>query len=519
MAAERPIFDPNRITPPQQELPTTRTLSVTQLNSLIKRILNDHLPTTIHLVGQISNLTHPISGHLYLTLKDEHSEIRAVMWRSAASTLKFKPVDGMEVIATGQVDHYEPRGQCQFYIRKLEPRGTGALELAFRQMRDRLSDEGLFDPKHKKTIPRFPHQIAVVTSSTGAAIRDILKTIRKRYPCASVLLHPARVQGEGAALEIAEAVKRLNRLADSLGGIEVMIVGRGGGSIEDLWPFNEEIVAQAIYNSKIPIISAVGHEIDVTIADLVADVRAPTPTAAGEIVVPVLDEVLEFLANTASQLQRAVRHGLDLAASRLQAVRQIEWFRDPIIVINRKEQQLDELNSRFQLCWARRLSQAHQRLHQIEMVLAKIQPATFIRYQQSRLNNITRHLRWRIQQYIRNTEHKIDRTRNNLLAASPKHRLELDREKITKYIGNLNRIITHRTKLTQHTLESLTARIEATSYRQTLTRGYTITRLSRGRSVITRPDQVQPGWKIVTETMNGEFESRIIDSDQKELFE
>ena len=320
MARPRGIFDPDRMSVSADAPATPRTLTVSQLNALVKRVLGDQLPGTIHLIGEISNLSRPASGHVYLTLKDDRGEVRCAMWRSSVSALKFAPADGQEVIATGHVELYEPRGQYQFQIRKLEPRGTGALELAFRQLRARLARDGLFEAGRKKPIPRYPRHIAVVTSATGAAVRDILKTLKRRCPCVSVFLYPVRVQGDGAAREIADAVTRLNRCAAALGGIDAMIVGRGGGSLEDLWAFNEEIVARAIYASRIPVISAVGHEVDVTIADLVADLRAPTPTAAAELAVPILDEVLETLTRHESRIRRAARHRLDLSRSRIEAV-------------------------------------------------------------------------------------------------------------------------------------------------------------------------------------------------------
>ncbi len=246
MAGPRPIFDPDRMKGGAATPALPKTLTPSQLNAFVKRVLGDHLPGTIHLVGEISNLARPASGHVYLTLKDERSEVRCVMWRSAAQTLKFQLNDGQEVIATGFVDVYEPRGQLQFYAQKIEPRGVGSLELAFRQLRDRLAKEGLFEPGHKKPIPRFPRRLAIVTSATGAALHDILQTLRRRYPCVDVLIDSVRVQGEGAAKEIAAAVNRLNRHSKALGEIDVLIVGRGGGSLEDLWAFNEEVVARAI---------------------------------------------------------------------------------------------------------------------------------------------------------------------------------------------------------------------------------------------------------------------------------
>lgn len=468
------MFDPTPTEPRAGQAPGPRLLSVSQLNALIRQVLGDNLPGTIHLVGQISNLNRHTSGHLYLTLKDDQSEIKAVMWKSSAGTLKFKPADGLEVVATGYVDMYAPRGLCQFYISKLEPRGVGALELAFRQLHEKLTREGLFDPAHKRGIPRFPRTIAVVTSPTGAAIRDILHTIRRRYGCASVLLHPVKVQGEGAAADIAAAITRLNRLATKLGGIDVMIVSRGGGSLEDLWAFNEEVVARAIFASKIPIISGVGHEVDITIADLVADLRAPTPTAAAEMACPVLDEILDELAACESRLRRAVRHRLERTRHDLAAVERLEWFRDPCGLLNRAQQQLDEMLSRLQYCCSHHLSGHRERLHAAHVRLAARQPAV---------------------------------------------RLNSERQALRQDLRHLARLVSHALELDRRTLDSAALRLDASGYQRTLARGFTITRLKRGRQIITHPAQAVPGDLIITETHDGQFESRVQDPRQPGLFD
>ena len=468
------MFDRDRRQTTPQAPSTLRPLTVSQLNALIRQVLADNLPGTIHLVGEISNLSRHSSGHVYLTLKDDQGEIKAVMWKSNAAGLKFKPTDGLEVVATGYVDVYGPRGQYQFYINRLEPRGVGALELAFRQLHTRLEREGLFDPARKRKIPRFPRTIGVVTSPTGAAIRDILHTIRRRYCCASILLHPVKVQGEGAAEEIAAAIARLNRFSDSLGGIDVLIVGRGGGSLEDLWAFNEEVVARAVHASRIPVISGVGHEVDVTICDLVADLRAPTPTAAAELACPVLDEVLDDLAGCELRLRRAIRNHLDHAHRDLAGIERLEWFRDPCGHLRRAEQQLDEMLSRLAYGCSRRLARYRERLHEIHVRLAARQPTARLQSEKMALRQDLRHL-----------------------VRMVKHRLELD----------------------ARGLESFHARIEASSYRQTLARGFSITRLKRGRRIITGPDQVSPGDLVITETAAGEFESRVEDPRQPRLFD
>ncbi|MBR4029804.1 MAG: exodeoxyribonuclease VII large subunit [Clostridia bacterium] len=276
-----------------------RVLSVSQLNSYIKRMLdNDLLLSGVWLKGEISNFKHHTSGHMYMTLKDEQSAVRAVMFKGATFSLKFKPEDGMKVLVFGRVSVFESAGQYQVYIEAMQPDGLGSLYVAYEQMKARLEEEGLFSSEHKKKIPEFPEKIAVVTSPTGAAIQDILNVLGRRYPYADVVVIPVLVQGDGAAEQIADAIEYVNkkRIAD------VMIVGRGGGSIEDLWAFNEEVCARAIYNSEIPVISAVGHETDFTIADFVADMRAPTPSAAAELAVPSMLELKAVIENLKSRM-------------------------------------------------------------------------------------------------------------------------------------------------------------------------------------------------------------------------
>lgn len=509
MELPRPAFDPDRMAVAKAKPAVPREVTVSQLNALIKLILADSLPGTIYLVGEISNLKRADSGHVYLTLKDNRSEIRGVMWRSAASAIKFKPADGLEVIATGHVEVYEPRGQYQFIIRKLEPRGTGALELAFRQLHARLAKEGLFDQARKKPLPRFPQRIAVVTSPTGAAIRDILRTLQRRFPCIRVLIHPVRVQGEGAAEDIATAIRRLNEQSTALGGIDVMIVGRGGGSLEDLWAFNEEIVARAVVASRIPIVSGVGHEVDTTICDLAADLRAPTPTAAAVAAMPSAPEILNGLDDVARRLGRAMNHRVALAQSRLAGLERLEWFRDPLAILHRHEQRLDEIASRLRLLVSRRTADAHRRLNQLEALLASIQPRAFLQQEHARLVRIAYRLNWALQQQVRRSERRLDQAREALMAATPAILIGRHRQDLQAFEHALDQAVRHRLENIRDRLDSLETRLQATSYRSTLARGFTITRRWPDRQVITNADQVSIGDDVITETAQGEFTSRV----------
>ena len=292
-------------------------LSVQALTKYVKKKFDadPHL-RNVYVKGELSNVNNHPSGHIYFTLKDEHSRIQSAMFRSNASKLKFKPESGMNVLLTGDVTIYEASGQYQLYVQTMEPDGVGALYLAFEQLKESLGKEGLFDERWKRPLPPFPKTIGVVTAQTGAAIRDICTTIERRYPLAEIILFPAIVQGPHAAPSIVKAIGQ----ADKLGTVDVLIVGRGGGSIEDLWAFNEEVVARAIFSCKIPVISAVGHETDTTIADFVADRRAPTPTAAAEIAVPARDELFARVLDRKRAIFRFMSNKINNEKKRLKTL-------------------------------------------------------------------------------------------------------------------------------------------------------------------------------------------------------
>jgi exodeoxyribonuclease VII large subunit len=316
----------------------TRTfLTISELNEIIKRTIESQLDA-VWVVGEISNLRVPPSGHCYFTLKDEKSQIAAVMFRRQGAALRFTPENGMEVLCFGRVSLYSVRGDLQLYIESMEPRGQGALYLAFEQLKQKLALEGLFAPERKRPLPFLPAAIGIVTSDKGAALYDMLRIIGDRFPDRRVVIRPVKVQGEGAAQEIAAAIVELDRS----GAVEVMIVGRGGGSLEDLWAFNEEIVARAIFASTVPVISAVGHEIDFTIADFVADQRAPTPTAAAEMVVPCKADLEEQIVSLQGALLRGTQIKLEMARETLRGL--VKRLSDPGRKLRENQQRLDELS-------------------------------------------------------------------------------------------------------------------------------------------------------------------------------
>ncbi len=335
--------------------PPRRVLTVSELTILVRDTLEVRF-SDLWVEGDVSNLRAPGSGHLYFTLKDESSQIRAVLFRSGSLRLRFAPRDGMQVIARGRLTVYEPRGEYQIVIEYLEPKGLGALQLAFEQLKERLAREGLFNPDRKRPLPAFPGRVGVVTSLDGAAVRDIVSVLRRRCPILSVLIAPVPVQGEGAAAQIADAIRTL-----SISGlVDVMIVGRGGGSLEDLWCFNEEVVIRAIAESKVPVVSAVGHEIDSTLADFAADYRAATPSAAAEAVAPVLEEVVERLHQLTERACRAVRSRLAAAANRLQSCR--NGFSIGRLRVQRESQRLDDVSVRLTMGMRKTLAGMRQRV-------------------------------------------------------------------------------------------------------------------------------------------------------------
>ena len=317
--------------------PQRRVFTVSELNLEIKGLLEKRFPD-IWVAGEVSNYRGATSGHLYFTLKDSSAQIRAVCFRNQARYLKFKPQDGISVIARGHLGVYEARGEYQLYVDYLEPAGVGALQLAFEQLKEKLAAEGLFDPARKKPLPVLPRAIGVVTSPTGAVIRDILRVLKRRFRNMNVTLYPVKVQGEGAAEEIAKGIDYFNRQHAA----EVLIVARGGGSLEDLWAFNEETVARAIAGSKIPVISAVGHETDFTIADFVADLRAPTPSAAAELVVHRKQDFVDEIRDRARRITQVIRLKISEARGQLTALRLHHVFQTIRTRLGERAQRVDD---------------------------------------------------------------------------------------------------------------------------------------------------------------------------------
>jgi exodeoxyribonuclease VII large subunit len=354
MAGDYPLFA-------QAAEATPRVLSVSQLSQLIEGTLESAFQS-VWVSGEVSEVSRPHSGHVYFTLRDEASQIRAVIWRSVASRLRFKLEDGQQVICHGDLDVYPPRGTYQLVVQQVEPEGLGALQLAFKQLQARLAAEGLFEPERKRSLPLFPRRVGFVTSPSGAAIRDFLQVAARRFHGVEILVIPARVQGDGAGAEIAHGIELANRLRPEL---DVLVVGRGGGSLEDLWSFNEEIVVRAIFASHVPVVSAVGHEIDVTLSDLVADVRALTPSEAAELVIPSAEELTARLAAFQRRIVSMLRSRASAARRHVEQLARSRVLRNPKALIYDRARRLDELDAHVERAIRRRLKSAGERLSAI----------------------------------------------------------------------------------------------------------------------------------------------------------
>ncbi|MFM4976807.1 exodeoxyribonuclease VII large subunit [Aeromonas rivipollensis] len=432
--------------------------TVTRLNSAVRMILEQDLGL-VWLTGELSNLAMPSSGHWYFSLKDISAQVRCAMFKGNNRRVPFRPQDGMQVLVQARVSLYEPRGDYQLIIESMQPAGDGMLALRFEELKRRLGAEGLFDEGRKRPLPREPRAVGLVTSATGAALHDMLTVLERRAPDLPVFIYPTQVQGSAAISQIVAAITLANRRAE----VDVLIVGRGGGSLEDLWCFNEEAVARAIAGSAIPVVSAVGHEVDVTISDFAADLRAPTPSAAAELVAPDrsaraqrLVHLKQRLVQAISRRQTAARHGFALLQKRLD-------HQDPKRRLEQQSQRLDELSGRLQQLLNLRLHQGERRLANLELRLQARSPST--------------------------------------LLAAGKRRHQLAEER-------LHSLMNKRQDLAAHRLAMLSARLDGVSPLATLGRGYSITRTPSGE-VISRAAQVSPGQQLVTMLAEGELRVRV----------
>ena len=384
----REIFEEPPGEPVLPRRPPRRVITVSQLNGSIRSLLEGQLGE-LWVEGEISNCRVWNTGHMYFTLKDDGAQVRAVMFRMALRYLRFKPEDGLRVVARGQISVYEPKGEYQMVCEHMEPHGLGALQLAFDQLKRKLQAEGLFDQGRKRPLPALPRKIGIVTSLDGAAIRDIVKVLRRRHPNAHLVIRAARVQGDGAAGEVSRAIRTLGKVR----GVDVIIAGRGGGSAEDLWAFNEEVVARAIAECPVPVISAVGHESDVTIADFVADLRAATPSAAAELVVAAKDDFCHRIDRLQQRLQAAARHGLHHRRVTVQALTARRGFAGWPARLALHGRQAAELTHALTRAWRARLARRHRDFQSLRQRLEATDLRRRLAVSRGRLGNAEQRLR------------------------------------------------------------------------------------------------------------------------------
>ncbi len=399
----------------QTELALNRDIyTVSRLNTEVARLLNGSFPL-IWLEAEISNLARPRSGHLYFSLKDDQAQIRAAMFRNRSQLLEFTPEEGMQVLVRARVGLYEPRGDFQLVIEHMEETGSGALQKAFEALKRKLQAEGLFDPEHKQATPAFPQHIGVITSPSGAAIRDVLSVLKRRYPFAAILIYPVPVQGADAAEEIAATLK----LASIRDECDVLLLVRGGGSLEDLQPFNDERVARAIAGTTIPLVSGVGHEVDFTIADFVADVRAPTPSAAAELISPDIDELRQQTSRLSTQLQLLINQHLEKQHKYLQALTHRLTQQHPRQRLNQQSQRLDELELRLRHAWQHYRQRQRARVDHLQISLMLHAPKPYINNLQTRCRQLQQRLAIAIQQKIADHRRALEILNRGLNSVSP----------------------------------------------------------------------------------------------------
>lgn len=434
--------------------------SVSDLNRETKNLLSSHF-SSIQVEGEISNLSTPSSGHIYFSLKDKKAQIRCAMFKSQQRRLNFKPVNGMKILISAQVSLYEARGDYQLIVEKMQEAGAGDLQLAFEQLKTRLQDEGLFELSQKLTLPEIPKQIGVITSPTGAAIHDIISVLKRRFPAIPVLIYPTAVQGESAKLEIFRAIETANQQEQ----VDVIILARGGGSLEDLWAFNEVCVARAIAASNIPIISGIGHEVDFTIADFVADLRAPTPSAAAENAVPNQQTWLSRFQSIEFQLLQQIK---------------------------------------------RKLSQYQQSTNWLNKRLQQQHPGQQLQRHAQTLDNLDLRLTRAIQSKIKHQKNQILQQNNLLQQHNPTHRIIRYKEQQQQYLSNrLNIAIQHKLETLQRKYLSLVQTLNAVSPLATLDRGYAIVSIPDTETVISSTQQLSIDDKIKTRFANGHIISQI----------
>jgi len=484
-------------------VPQRHIWKVSELTEEIGRLLEGAFED-VWIEGEVSNHHAAQSGHLYFTLKDGHAQIRCVCFRDQLRGLRFRPEDGLHITVRGSVGVYSPRGEYQVYVSYIEPVGRGALQLAFEQLKRKLEEEGLFDPQRKKPLPLLPRSIGVITSPTGAAIRDILRVLKRRFANVHVQLYPVRVQGEGAVGEIAAALRYFNRVKFA----EVLILARGGGSLEDLWAFNEEGLARAIAASEIPVITGVGHETDFTIADFVADLRAPTPSAAAEIVVRSRQEFERQIEAHFRDLVKEMRYLLSLRRRRLYDVRVDRGFRQVEVLIRRHHQQLDERSRALGILLGRQLALTRQRLTRASMQIQSFDLHARAAVLRRRIEQGGQALRAGLERVLARKQRQFGLVRLGFAGLDLRARVEKLRRQVDECFGNLSARNDRVFASKRRRFEAAQLQLEERSPFQLLERGYAIA-YDRSGKVLRSSDQVAVGEDIAVRLAHGQLDATV----------
>jgi len=499
--------------------PAQPPLTVTQLTGQIDRALKANLPERVSVQGELSNYkAHGSSGHSYFTLKDANACIDGVMYRSDAAKLKFKPQDGMEVLARGRIGVYGQRGRYQLYANTLQPMGQGALELAFQQLRMKLEKEGLFAAGRKRPLPAYPMRIVLLTSRETAAFQDMLKVFG-RYRWLRLMLYHVPVQGDGSAEKIAAALHHLNAAAHQIGGVDVIILSRGGGSLEDLWEFNEEIVARAIRASAIPVVTGIGHEVDVSIADLVADYHAHTPTEAAQVVASHWRTARDVLSMSGTRLRAGTRALVQQHRNWFNGIARHEFFRRPTDRVNNLRQLTDDQQRAIQQAMANRLNRSRQRLQQWGLKLEQNRPSAIVSRMRQSAATLEHRLHQAIRTQLQQREAAVHRLTIRLQERHPRHAVHLSNIQLQAMGTRLSCALTNAQDRRREAIQRMDRLLNAVGPVQVLGRGYTITWLKKGGSVVRSARQIKTGDRLVTRFADGQIESTADDSNQLGLFE
>jgi len=484
--------------------PERNIYTVSQLNREV-RILIERGLGVIWVEGELSNLSVPSSGHWYFSMKDRDAQLRCAMFRQRNMTVGFIPKAGQHILARGRLSLYEPRGDFQFIIEHLEEAGVGALKREFERLKAKLAAEGLFALERKRSLPSFPRRIGVITSPTGAALRDILHILARRFPPAAVLIYPTPVQGGAAIPSIVAAIE----IASARAECDVLILARGGGSIEDLWAFNDERVARAIRASTVPIVSGVGHEIDFTIADFVADARAPTPSGAAELVVPDRNACLEALARTVERLSACMRRELRSVTARFDGARLRLKLTHPGIRLTQQAQRLDELEQRLTAFMQRGLSSINSRFEGLSLRLKLAHPGLRLAQQEQRLAGLEQRLAGAIRGALHSDRRRISEMYTRLVHQSPEHSVREYRMRHSTLSGRLDHAIKQRLSRADHRLSLAVRTLNTVSPLATLGRGFALVKRVSDGALVTNADSVAVGDEIEARLANGTLKARV----------